>query len=104
MFRLLRRARAASLAQVHVHTVEQEVTCAELVTVSEGGKKDAAKAGAPARKPRFAKVGSMVEAKFTVPQSICLERFEDFPQLGRFTLRDEGKSIAIGKVMSLGEA
>ena len=53
---------------------------------------------------RFAKVGSMVEAKFTVPQSICLERFEDFPQLGRFTLRDEGKSIAIGKVMSLGEA
>ena len=46
----------------------------------------------------------MVEAKFTVPQSICLERFEDFPQLGRFTLRDEGKSIAIGKVMSLGEA
>ena len=32
---------------------------------------------------------------------ICLERFKDYPQLGRFTLRDEGKTIAIGKVTKL---
>ncbi len=24
---------------------------------------------------------------------ICVEKFEDFPQLGRFTLRDEGISV-----------
>ena len=29
---------------------------------------------------------------------ICVEAFEDFPQMGRFTLRDEGKTIAMGKV------
>lgn len=25
-----------------------------------------------------------------VNELICVEKFEDFPQLGRFTLRDEG--------------
>lgn len=29
---------------------------------------------------------------------MCVERFVDYPQLGRFTLRDEGKTVAIGKV------
>lgn len=28
-------------------------------------------------------------------------RFSDHPQLGRFTLRDEGKTIAIGKITKL---
>ncbi|OMH82555.1 Eukaryotic peptide chain release factor GTP-binding subunit [Zancudomyces culisetae] len=32
---------------------------------------------------------------------ICVERFKDYPQLGRFTLRDEGKTIAIGKIIKL---
>ncbi|KAG5219416.1 translation termination factor GTPase [Salix suchowensis] len=31
---------------------------------------------------------------------VCVERFADYPQLGRFTLRDEGRTIAIGKVSS----
>ncbi|OZC05549.1 hypothetical protein X798_07477 [Onchocerca flexuosa] len=32
-------------------------------------------------------------------ESFCLEAFKNFPQMGRFTLRDEGKTIAIGKVL-----
>lgn len=32
---------------------------------------------------------------------VCLEKFADVPQLGRFTLRDEGRTIAIGKVMAI---
>ena len=35
-------------------------------------------------------------------QPVCLELFSDVPQLGRFFLRDEGKTIAIGKVTALG--
>jgi peptide chain release factor subunit 3 len=35
---------------------------------------------------------------------VCVERFADYPQLGRFTLRDEGKTIAIGKVTKLIES
>jgi peptide chain release factor subunit 3 len=33
--------------------------------------------------------------------NICVERFEDYPQMGRFTLRDQGQTIAIGKITRL---
>jgi peptide chain release factor subunit 3 len=36
-------------------------------------------------------------------EPFCLELFKDFPQMGRFTLRDEGKTIAIGKVVKIVE-
>jgi len=36
-------------------------------------------------------------------EAFCLETFKDFPPMGRFTLRDEGKTIAIGKVVKLVE-
>jgi len=39
--------------------------------------------------------------RIQVNDTICVEKFSDFPQLGRFTLRDEGKTVAIGKVMKL---
>ncbi|VDO85783.1 unnamed protein product, partial [Schistosoma curassoni] len=32
---------------------------------------------------------------------ICLETFQNFPPLGRFTLRDKGETIAIGKVVKI---
>jgi peptide chain release factor subunit 3 len=32
-----------------------------------------------------------------------MEAFKVFPQMGRFTLRDEGKTIAIGKVLKVVE-
>ena len=33
--------------------------------------------------------------------SVCIERFEDYPQMGPFTLRDQGQTIAIGKVLKI---
>lgn len=30
---------------------------------------------------------------------VPIEKFETIPQLGRFTLRDEGKTIAVGTVL-----
>ncbi|PNX96113.1 eukaryotic peptide chain release factor GTP-binding subunit erf3a-like protein [Trifolium pratense] len=32
---------------------------------------------------------------------ICVEKFSDFPQLGRFTLRTEGKTVAVGKITAI---
>jgi len=43
----------------------------------------------------------LVEARLQVSQPVCIELFSDFPQLGRFTLRDKGKTIAVGKVIKL---
>jgi len=39
----------------------------------------------------------------TVAETIVVEIFKEFPQLGRFTLRDEGRTIAVGKVTSVKE-
>jgi peptide chain release factor subunit 3 len=30
---------------------------------------------------------------------MAIEKFETIPQMGRFTLRDEGKTICIGRVL-----
>lgn len=40
-------------------------------------------------------------AKVETTAPICLETYKEYPQLGRFTLRDEGKTIAMGKVSIL---
>lgn len=55
--------------------------------------------GRKSRKPpQFAKRGQKIVARLETAAPVCVERFTDYPQLGRFTLRDEGKTIAIGKV------
>jgi len=53
-------------------------------------------------KPQFVKGGALVNVIIECAQPIPLELFSDSPQLGRFTLRDEGKTIAIGKIIALG--
>lgn len=35
-------------------------------------------------------VGQKIVALIETAQPVCIERFVDYPQLGRFTLRDEG--------------
>ena len=48
----------------------------------------------------------MAIARFELMQSgqaICMEILKRFPQLGRFTLRDEGRTVAVGKVLKIVE-
>lgn len=80
-------------AVMHVHTVEIEVTCVELIAVIEKGK-------AVPNRP-FARTGQQCIVKLKMPLLTCMEPFDKMPALGRLTLRDEGKTIAIGKVMGL---
>ena len=47
---------------------------------------------------RFVKSLSIVNVRIAVEKSICIEEFQKVAQLGRFTLRDEGRTIAIGKI------
>lgn len=46
----------------------------------------------------------MAIARIATERSICVEKFDVVPQMGRFTLRDEGKTIAIGKIVKLPKA
>ena len=85
---------------LHAHTCDTEVTVSKLLHQVNAKAPPTAAGKLP--RIHFAKQGAVVVAVLTVPQSICLEAFDDVEQLGRFTLRDEGKSIAIGKVIALG--
>jgi peptide chain release factor subunit 3 len=80
-------------AVFHAHTAEEECTVYEIAAELDASGKIAKK------NPAWAKQGSTVIAKIRLNMSICLEPYDKTMQLGRFTLRDEGKSIAIGKIM-----
>jgi len=81
-------------AMFHSHTVEEEATVSKIFeTTNMKGQvnKDA----------RFASVGMKIICMLELGRTVPIETFQDMPILGRFTLRTEGKTIAIGKVQKL---
>ncbi|KAM6951332.1 eukaryotic peptide chain release factor GTP-binding subunit ERF3A isoform 2-T2 [Aplochiton taeniatus] len=83
-------------AVLHIHTCIEEVQITALICLVD--KKSGEKSKT---RPRFVKQDQVCIARLRAAGTICLETFKDFPQMGRFTLRDEGKTIAIGKVLKL---
>ncbi|KAF8627177.1 hypothetical protein AX15_004495 [Amanita polypyramis BW_CC] len=83
-------------AIMHVHTLAEEVTLSALLHYFD--KATGRKSKKP---PQFAKKGQKIVALIETAAPICVERFANYPQLGRFTLRDEGRTIAIGKITKL---
>uniref|UniRef100_A0AAY4C1Q1 Tr-type G domain-containing protein n=1 Tax=Denticeps clupeoides TaxID=299321 RepID=A0AAY4C1Q1_9TELE len=83
-------------AVLHIHTCIEEVQITALICLVD--KKTGEKSKT---RPRFVKQDQVCIARLRTAGTICLETFKDFPQMGRFTLRDEGKTIAIGKVLKL---
>jgi peptide chain release factor subunit 3 len=51
--------------------------------------------------PTFLKQGQAAIVVVQCAGPICLETFKSYPQLGRFSLRDEGKTVALGAVLKL---
>uniref|UniRef100_A0A158R616 Tr-type G domain-containing protein n=1 Tax=Syphacia muris TaxID=451379 RepID=A0A158R616_9BILA len=54
-------------------------------------------------KARFVKQDEKCIMRLESVEPFCLETFKVFPQMGRFMLRDEGRTIAIGKVVKIVE-
>jgi len=50
-------------------------------------------------KVKFVKNNTRAKVLIKANSVLCGEKFESYPTLGRFTLRDEGKTIAVGKVL-----
>jgi peptide chain release factor subunit 3 len=72
---------------LHVHAAIEEVTFAALLHKLEKGTDRKSK-----KPPPFASKGQTVIARLEViggAGAVCAERFEDYNQLGRFTLRDQ---------------
>ncbi|RDB22767.1 Eukaryotic peptide chain release factor GTP-binding subunit [Hypsizygus marmoreus] len=83
-------------AVMHIHTLAEEVTLPALLHYYD--KATGRKSKKP---PQYAKKGQKIVALIETTAPVCVERFVDYPQLGRFTLRDEGRTIAIGKITKL---
>ncbi|XP_042399003.1 eukaryotic peptide chain release factor GTP-binding subunit ERF3A-like [Zingiber officinale] len=90
-------------AVLHIHSIVEECEVVELLEeIDTKKKKDADPRKKKAkRKPLFVKNGAVVVCRIQVTNLICIESFSDFAQLGRFTLRTEGKTVAVGKVVAL---
>ncbi|GLB02517.1 translation termination factor GTPase eRF3 [Aspergillus tubingensis] len=84
---------------MHVHSAVEEVTVAALLHKCEPGTGRRSK-----RPPPFAAKGQTIIARIEVTSTagaVCVERFEDYNQMGRFTLRDQGQTVAIGMITKL---
>lgn len=72
---------------LHVHSAIEEVTFAGLLHKLQKGTNRKSK-----NAPTHAKKGDSIIARMQViggAGSVCVEKFEDYPQMGRFTLRDQ---------------
>lgn len=72
---------------LHVHSAVEEVTFASLLHKLEPGTGRKSK-----RPPQFANKGQTIIARLEVTSTagaVCVEKFSDYEQLGRFTLRDQ---------------
>ncbi|CAH1737892.1 hypothetical protein AGLY_002766 [Aphis glycines] len=83
-------------AVMHVHCVAEVVEVKALICLVD--RKTGMKSN---MRPRFVKQDQVVIMRLECSGVVCLEEFKLFPQMGRFTLRDEGKTIAIGKVLKI---
>lgn len=85
-------------AVMHLHTCIEEVTIEAFLHLID--KKTGKRTRDP---PNFVKAGQVCICRIVCENTLCVERYEDYPQLGRFSLRGGGKTIAMGKVLKLTE-
>ncbi|MFH1722537.1 MAG: translation elongation factor EF-1 subunit alpha [Candidatus Altiarchaeota archaeon] len=80
----------------HVHTSQVACTFIELV------KKIDPKTGSTIEeKPQFLKAGDVAVVKMKPTKLLCIEAAKEFPQLGRFAIRDMGQTVAAGMVIDV---
>lgn len=81
-------------ANFHAHCAEEEATVTKIFETTD-------RKGKVTKGARFANVGQTVVCMIELERTVPLETFDDYPFLGRFTLRTEGKTCAIGVVKKL---
>jgi len=79
----------------HIHTAQFAGRVTEIVE-----KKDP-KTGQSMGKPDFVKTGDVAVMKIQPLKPIVIEKFSEFPPLGRFAIRDMGQTVAAGVVLDV---
>lgn len=81
---------------IHAHTASIAARITEIVA-----KIDPRTGKTVEEKPKFIKMGEAAIVKFKPIKPMVVEKFSEFPQLGRFAMRDMGKTVGIGVVVDV---
>jgi elongation factor 1-alpha len=81
---------------LHAHTSQVAATLSEFV-----GKIDPKTGGVVEEKPKFLKTGDAAMVRIKPVRPLAIETFKEFPEIGRFALRDMGTTIAAGVVKAI---
>lgn len=80
----------------HIHTAQVACTITELVE-----KKDPKTGATQQKNPDFIKTGDVAIVKIKPLKPLVVEKFSEFPPLGRFAIRDMGQTVAAGVVLEV---
>ncbi|MFB5600460.1 MAG: translation elongation factor EF-1 subunit alpha [Nitrososphaeraceae archaeon] len=83
---------------LHAHTAQVAATLSEFLA-----KIDPKTGGVLEDKPKFLKTGDAALVKIRPVRPLAIETFKEFPEIGRFALRDMGTTIAAGVVKGITE-
>ncbi|EGG21453.1 Hsp70 subfamily B suppressor 1 [Cavenderia fasciculata] len=77
-------------AVFHAHAMEEPATITKLVSLMDNA------GGVSKKNPRCVGDSASAVVEITLSRPACLELYSNYRQLGRFTLRESGKTIAAG--------
>ncbi|MFH1306522.1 MAG: translation elongation factor EF-1 subunit alpha [Candidatus Micrarchaeota archaeon] len=80
----------------HIHTAQIACTVLEILE-----KKDPKTGGTLQKNPDFLKTGDVAIMKIKPLRPVVVEKFSEFPPLGRFAIRDMGQTVAAGVVLEV---
>ena len=83
---------------LHAHTSQVAATLSQFVA-----KIDPKTGGTLEENPKFLKTGDAAIVRVKPVRPLAIETFKEFPEIGRFALRDMGTTIAAGVVKSITE-
>ncbi|MEM4943601.1 MAG: translation elongation factor EF-1 subunit alpha [Saccharolobus sp.] len=81
---------------IHVHTASVACRISELVS-----KLDPRTGQEVEKNPQFLKQGDVAIVKFKPIKQLCVEKYSEFPPLGRFAMRDMGKTVGVGVIIDV---
>jgi len=81
---------------MHIHTYHDEIIIKDIVKAWEKNDRGIV---TEKSKPQFVRSQTRILCRIQTKGPVSLEKFDVIQQMGRFTLRDEGKTICVGKVL-----
>jgi len=81
---------------IHVHTASIACRITEITA-----KIDPRTGKELEKNPQFIKQGDIAVVKFKPIKPLVVEKYSDFPGLGRFAMRDMGKTVGVGQIIDV---